>query len=196
MHNSRHRGRLSTPFGVAGSAARTQHAVHPPSAGGLVVKGQDRPACHDVSPLPNGAWSQRIRIESVDLSRFQEPGSRGEVTPNGRSIVFAGTRSAARPAGAATLGPAARLISMSCPRCPSETEKNAAESASVSVIVTLVGRQDTTVKVHRPNTDGAAVSVRVGGAALRLVRPQSGHARPACETTCDSAPPLTTRGEC
>ncbi|MFD1649276.1 hypothetical protein [Pseudonocardia alaniniphila] len=36
------------------------------------------------------------------------------------------------------------------------------------MIVTLVGRQDTTVKVHRPNTDGAAVSVRVGAALLYM----------------------------
>ena len=39
---------------------------------------------------------------------------------------------------------------------------------SVSVIVALVGRQDTTATVHRPNTDGAAVSVRVGAALLYM----------------------------
>jgi hypothetical protein len=39
---------------------------------------------------------------------------------------------------------------------------------SVSVIVALVGRQDTTATVHRPNTGGAAVSVRVGAALLYM----------------------------
>jgi hypothetical protein len=36
------------------------------------------------------------------------------------------------------------------------------------VIVSLVGLQDTTVAAHRPGTDGAAVSVRVGGALLYM----------------------------
>ena len=39
---------------------------------------------------------------------------------------------------------------------------------SVSVIIALVGRQDTSVNAHRPNTDGAAVSARVGAALLYM----------------------------
>ncbi|MGD9990528.1 hypothetical protein [Pseudonocardia sp.] len=39
---------------------------------------------------------------------------------------------------------------------------------AVSVIVSLVGLQDTTVAAHRPGTDGAAVSVRVGGALVYM----------------------------
>ena len=36
----------------------------------------------------------------------------------------------------------------------------------VNVSVTLIGLQDTAVAAHRPDTDGAAVSVRVGGALI------------------------------
>ena len=36
----------------------------------------------------------------------------------------------------------------------------------VNVSLTLVGLQDTAVAAHRPDTDGAAVSVRVGGALI------------------------------
>lgn len=39
---------------------------------------------------------------------------------------------------------------------------------AVSVLVALVGLQDTTVVAHRPGTDGAAVSVRVGGALVYM----------------------------
>lgn len=39
---------------------------------------------------------------------------------------------------------------------------------AVSVIVSLIGLQDTTVVAHRPGTDGAAVSVRVGGALVYM----------------------------
>jgi hypothetical protein len=39
---------------------------------------------------------------------------------------------------------------------------------AVSVVVALVGLQDTTVVAHRPGTDGAAVSVRVGGALVYM----------------------------
>ncbi|WP_433274027.1 hypothetical protein ACQPZA_24185 [Pseudonocardia xinjiangensis] len=39
---------------------------------------------------------------------------------------------------------------------------------TVSVIVALAGLQDTTVMAHRPGTDGAAVSVRVGGALVYM----------------------------
>lgn len=36
----------------------------------------------------------------------------------------------------------------------------------VNVSLTLIGLQDTAVAAHRPDTDGAAVSVRVGGALI------------------------------
>jgi hypothetical protein len=39
---------------------------------------------------------------------------------------------------------------------------------AVKVIVSLVGLQDTAVTAHRPGTDGAAVSVRVGGALIYI----------------------------
>lgn len=39
---------------------------------------------------------------------------------------------------------------------------------AVKVIVMLVGPQDTAVEEHRPGTDGAAVSVRVGGALIYI----------------------------
>jgi len=39
---------------------------------------------------------------------------------------------------------------------------------AVKAIVSLVGTQDTTVARHRPGTDGAAVSVRVGGALIYI----------------------------
>lgn len=39
---------------------------------------------------------------------------------------------------------------------------------AISVLVALVGLQDTRVVAHRPGTDGAAVSVRVGGALVYM----------------------------
>lgn len=39
---------------------------------------------------------------------------------------------------------------------------------AIKVVVSLVGPQETSVQAHRPGTDGAAVSVRVGGSLIYI----------------------------
>ncbi len=48
------------------------------------------------------------------------------------------------------------------------SETTAAGGQAIMAIVSLVGAQDTAVAAHRPGTDGAAVSVRIGRTLVYL----------------------------
>lgn len=67
---------------------------------------------------------------------------------------------------------------------------------AIKVVVSLVGPQDTAVQAHRPGTDGAAVSVRVGGSLIYIHDAETAAAfRRAWESGARQAKSLPVHGD-